>query len=62
MNWCKLLLTEVTLGEVDCWFRCGGTLVGVLVLRVMWLELDSRSSMSNPRWSVRGECHKGGGR
>ena len=42
----------VTSGDVGR--RCGlfGTLVGVSVLSVMWLELESISEISSPRWSV----------
>ena len=33
-----------------------GTLVGVSVLSVMWLELESVSEISSPRWSAVYEC------
>ena len=33
-----------------------GTLVGVSVLSVMWLELESVSEISSPRWSSVYEC------
>ena len=44
-------------GEVGCWCALFGTLVGVSVLSVMWLELESVSEISSPRWSSVYECH-----
>lgn len=44
-------------GEVGCWLAVVGSLVGVFWLRVMWLELSSRSEISCPLWSVVGEYH-----
>ena len=38
-------------GDVGCWCALFGTLVGVSVLSVMWLELESVSEISSPRWS-----------
>ena len=35
---------------------CLEPLVGVSVLRVMWLELESVSEISSPRWSSVYEC------
>ena len=33
-----------------------GTLVGVSVLSVVWLELESASEISSPRWSSVYKC------
>ena len=44
-------------GDVGCWCALFGTLVGVSVLSVMWLELESVSEISSPRWSSVYECH-----
>ena len=33
-----------------------GTIVGVSVLSVMWLELDSVSEISSPQWSSVYDC------
>ena len=38
-------------GDVGRWCALFGTLVGVSVLSVMWLELESVSEISSPRWS-----------
>ena len=43
-------------GDVGRWCGLFGTLVGVSVLRVMWLELESVSEISSPRWSSVYEC------
>ena len=43
-------------GDVGCWYALFGTLVGVSVLSVMWLELESVSEISSPRWSSVYEC------
>ena len=43
-------------GNVGCWCALFGTLVGVSVLSVMWLELESVSEISSPRWSSVYEC------
>ena len=43
-------------GDVGCWCALFGTLVGVSVLNVMWLELESVSEISSPRWSSVYEC------
>ena len=43
-------------GDVGCWCALFGTLVGVSVLSVMWLELESVSEISSPRWSSVHEC------
>ena len=43
-------------GDVGCWCALFGTLVGVSVLSVMWLELESVSEISSPRWSSVYEC------
>ena len=43
-------------GDVGCWCGLFGTLVGVSVLSVMWLELESVSEISSPRWSSVYEC------
>ena len=37
--------------DVGCWCVLFGTLVGVSVLSVMWLELESVLEISSPRWS-----------
>ena len=52
-------------GDVGCWCALFGTLVGVSVLSVMWLELESVSEISSPRCGcgdVRGwrGCCRGG--
>ena len=41
-------------GDVGSWCALFGTLVGVSVLSVMWLELESVSVISSPPWSY--EC------
>ena len=43
-------------GDVGRWCALFGTLVGVSVLSVMWLELESVSEISSPRWSSVYEC------
>ena len=43
-------------GDVGCWCALFGTLVGVSVLSVMWLEVESVSEISSPRWSSVYEC------
>ena len=43
-------------GDVGCWCALFGTIVGVWVLSVMWLELESVSEISSPRWSSVYEC------
>ena len=43
-------------GDFGCWCALFGTLVGVSVLSVMWLELESISEISSPRWSSVYEC------
>ena len=43
-------------GDVGCWCALFGTLVGVSVLSVMWLELEGVSEISSPRWSSVYEC------
>ena len=43
-------------GDVGCWCALFGTLVGVSVLSVMWLELESVSEISSQRWSSVYEC------
>ena len=43
-------------GDVGCWCALFGTLVGVSVLSVMWLELESVSEISSPRWLSVYEC------
>ena len=43
-------------GDVGCWCALFGTRVGVSVLSVMWLELESVSEISSPRWSSVYEC------
>ena len=43
-------------GDVGCWCALFGTLVGVSVLSVMGLELESVSEISSPRWSSVYEC------
>ena len=45
-------------GDVGCWCALFGTLVGVSVLSVMWLELESVSEISSPRWSSVYECQR----
>ena len=42
--------------DVGCWCALFGTLVGVSVLSVMLLELESVSEISSPRWSSVYEC------
>ena len=44
-------------GEVGCWFIAEGSLVGVLVLRVMWFDVSTKSDISCLLWSVVGEYH-----
>ena len=39
-------------GDVGRWCALFGTLVGVSVLSVMWLGLESVSEISSPRWVV----------
>ena len=46
----------VTSGDAGRWCGLFGTLVGVSVLSVMWLELESVSEISSPRWSSVYEC------
>ena len=46
----------VMLGDVGRCCALFGTLVGVSVLSVMWLELESVSEISSPRWSSVYEC------
>ena len=41
-------------GDVGC--ALFGTLVGVSVLSVMWLELESVSEICSPRWSLGGRA------
>ena len=55
---CSVLVAVVMSGEVGCWFMCVGTLVGVFSFRMICSEFWRMSSMSVPRWSVRGECHE----
>ena len=43
-------------GDVGCWCALFGTLVGVSVLSVMWLELESVSKISSPRCASVYEC------
>ena len=43
-------------GDVGRWCALFGTLVGVSVLSVMWLELESVSEIISPRWSSVYEC------
>ena len=43
-------------GDVGCWCALFRTLVGVSVLSVMWLELESVPEISSPRWSSVYEC------
>ena len=43
-------------GDVGCWCALIGTLVGVSVLSVMWLQLESVSEISSRRWSSVYEC------
>ena len=43
-------------GDVSCWCALFSTLVGVSVLSVMRLELESVSEISSPRWSSVYEC------
>ena len=43
-------------GDVGCRCAPSGTLVEVSVLSVMWLELESVSEISSPRWSSVYEC------
>ena len=43
-------------GYVGCWCALFGTLVGVSVCSVMWLELESASEICSPRWSSVYEC------
>ena len=43
-------------GDIGCWCALFGTLVGVSALSVMWLELESVSEISSPRWSSVYEC------
>ena len=43
-------------GDVSYWCALFGTLVGVSVLSFMWLELESVSEISSPRWSSVYEC------
>ena len=43
-------------GDVGCWCALFGTLVGVSVLSVIWLELESVSEISSPRWSSVYKC------
>ena len=43
-------------GDVGCCCALFGTLVGVSVLSVMWLELESVSEIISPRWSSVYEC------
>ena len=45
-------------GENVCCIVVVGTLVGVLVLCVMWSELLMTSAISCPLWSSVYECHK----
>ena len=47
-------------GDVGCWCSLFGTLVGVSVLSVMRLELESVSEISSPRWSSVYECQSVG--
>ena len=47
-----ILCDPVMSGEVGCWCALFGTLVGVSVLSVMWLELESVSEISSPRWCM----------
>ena len=43
-------------GDVGCCCALYGTLVEVSVLSAMWLELESVSEISSPRWSSVYEC------
>ena len=43
-------------GDAGRWCAPPGTLVGVSVLSNMWLELESVSEISSPRWSSVYEC------
>ena len=45
-----MLDTEVISGEDVCCSAVFGTLVGVLVFRVMWSELLMTSAISCPLW------------
>ena len=36
-------------GDVGCWCALFGTLVGMSVLSVLWLELENVSQISSPR-------------
>ena len=42
-----------------CWWVPGGTLVGVSVLSVTWLEFCMMLAISSPLWSSVGEYHIG---
>ena len=44
-------------GEVGCWSRFVGCLVGVSVFSMVCLDAVIMSARSCPRWSVIGECH-----
>lgn len=50
---------SVMSGEVLVWWLLLGVLVGVLVLRIWWLDEFMMSSMSVPLWSVVVECQAG---
>ena len=54
---CSVFVMVVMSGEVGCWFKCGGMLVGVFVFTVIWLEFAIISAISIPRWSSVGEYH-----
>ena len=54
-DWWRLLVITVMSGEVCCWFEACGNLVGVLVLRKMLFEFNTRDSMIFPLWSLMGE-------
>ena len=43
-------------GDVGCWCALFGILVGVSVLSVTRLELETVSEISSPRWSSVPEC------
>ena len=53
-----MLDTVVISGDDVCCSVVFGTLVGLLVLSVMWSELLKTSAISYPRWSSVYECQR----
>lgn len=51
----SLVMVEMS-GDVGCWLRFVGSLVGVSVFSTVCLDAVIMSAKSCPRWSVIGEC------